>query len=37
MAAHVEPGIGEDEEHWPLCPLHANLAAAYVGSEVSCL
>lgn len=37
MAAHVGPVIGEDEEHWDLCPLHANLAAAYVGLEVSCL
>lgn len=37
MAAHVGPGTGEDGEHWALCPLHAHLAAAYVGSEVSCL
>lgn len=37
MAAHVGPGKGEDGEHWALCPLHANLAAAYVGPEVSCL
>lgn len=35
MAAHAGPGIAEDGERRALCPLHANLAAANVGSEVS--